>query len=371
MAILVKKGVDCTIHSKIWDPSGRYIILKAETEDKMYILINIYAPNKDTNIVNFFNNLLMTLRKNDFDEEENIIIGGDFNCPPNPLLDKKRGLLIPRKPVAATIDNLQEELDLVDIWRIKNPAKRSFTWSQNSPMIFCRLDYWLISNSLHDLVVTTDIIPAIKTDHAAISIEFSNRSNDIKGPGYWKMNCSLLDDEDYINDLAQKIPIWLAEGRNELSDNRSIWDWMKYNIRAHTIQYSKRRARERNEREKSLQEQYAKAKHIHEIDPNDLNASILNSAKDMLELFYEEKVKGIIIRARARWHEHGDKSTKYFLNLEKRNHIKKHMRKLNINGSITTDPFNILSEQQRFYQELYTSRNKNENNSQMPIESFF
>ena len=311
----------------------------------------------------------MTLRKNDFDEEENIIIGGDFNCPPNPVLDKKGGLLIPRKSVVATIDNLQEELDLVDIWRIKNPAKKSFTWSQNSPMIFCRLDYWLISNTLHDLVVSTDIIPAIKTDHAAISIDFCNRSTDIKGPGYWKMNCSLLDDEVYINDIAAKIPIWLAEGRNELSDNRTIWDWMKYNIRAHTIQYSKRKARERNEREKSLQEEYAKAKHIFETDPSDLNASILNSAKDMLELFYEEKVKGIIIRARARWHEHGEKSTKYFLNLEKRNRIKKYMRKLNVNGSITTDPLNILSEQQRFYQELYTSRNKNEDNSQM-IESF-
>ena len=229
-----------TIHSKILDPLGRYIILKAEIEDKMYVLINVYAPNKDTNIVNFLNNLLMTLRKNDFDEEENIIIGGDFKCPPNPVLDKKGGLLIPRKSVVVTIDNLQEELDLVDIWRIKNPAKKSFTWSQNSPMIFCRLDYWLISNTLHDLVLTTDIIPAIKTDHAAISIDFCNRSTDIN----WKMNCSLLDDEDYINDIAAKIPIWLAEGRNELSDNRGIWDWMKYNIRAHKIQYSKKHGKE-------------------------------------------------------------------------------------------------------------------------------
>jgi len=78
-----------------------------------------------------------------------------------------------------------------------------------------------------------------------------------------------------------------------------------------------------------------------------------------LELFYEEKVKGIIIRTRARWHEHGEKSAKYFLHLEKRNHIKKHVRKLKISGSITTDPFDILSEQQRFYQELHTSINKN------------
>ena len=35
------------------------------------------------------------------------------------------------------------------------------------------------------------------------------------------------------------------------------------------------------------------------------------------------------------------------------------MRKLKISGSITTDPFDILSEQQRFYRGLYTSINKN------------
>ena len=36
-----------------------------------------------------------------------------------------------------------------------------------------------------------------------------------------------------------------------------------------------------------------------ERDPNNLNVDILNSAKEDLELFYEERVKGIIIRARA------------------------------------------------------------------------
>ena len=130
---------------------------------------------------------------------------------------------------------------------------------------FCRLDYWLISNTLHDLVKTTDIIPCIKTDHAAISLDLVNDSNDIKGPGLWKINCSLLDDEDYVNDITEKIPIWLAEGHKDSSDNRSIWDWLKYNMRAHTIQLSKRKARERNEREQNLEEEYAKAKFIFEL----------------------------------------------------------------------------------------------------------
>ena len=255
------------------------------------------------------------------------------------------------------------------IYGVKNPQKQSFTWSQNLPTIFCRLDYWLISNSLHDLVKTADIIPAIRTDHAAITLDLVNKTDDIKGSGIWKMNCSLLDDEDYVNGITERIPIWLSEGRKELSNCRSVWDWIKYNIRAHTIQYSKRKARERSEREKELQEKLTNAKCAFETEPCTLNANLLNSAKDMLELFYEEKVKGIIVRARARWHEHGEKSTKYFLNLEKRNHVKKHMRKLNINGSSTTDPSKILSEQRRFYQELYSSRNMNNENSH-EINSF-
>ena len=246
VAILLKKGVDCVFHSKILDPQGRYIILKAEIKDKMYMLINIYAPNKDTCIIKFLNTLLSILRKENLDEEENIILGGDFNCPLNPFLDKKGGILSPRKSVVKTIESLQDELDLVDIWRIKNPTKKSFTWGQNSPMVFCRLDYWLISNKLYDSVTETDIIPAIKTDHSAILLEFCNNVNDIKGPSYWKMNCSLLEDDDYINDITVKIPVWLAEGYKELSDNRNIWDWIKY-ITLELMQFSIRNVRQKKE----------------------------------------------------------------------------------------------------------------------------
>jgi len=67
------------------------------------------------------------------------------------------------------------------------------------------------------------------------------------------------------------------------------------------------------EKENHLQEKYSKAKKEFEGDPNNLDGDILNYAKEDLELFYEEKVKGIIIRARARWYEHSEKSTKYFL----------------------------------------------------------
>ena len=47
----------------------------------------------------------------------------------------------------------------------------------------------------------------------------------------------------------------------------------------------------------------------------------MDKFKNELETLYDERVEGIVVRARARWHEHGEKSSKYFLNLEKRNNI--------------------------------------------------
>ena len=78
--------------------------------------------------------------------------------------------------------------------------------------------------------------------------------------------------------------------------------------------------------------------------------------KERTEKYYEEKVEVIIVRSRARWHEHGERNSKYFLNLEKRTHIRKHIRKLYRSGVIITDPFEILETEKQFYENLYKSR---------------
>ena len=76
--------------------------------------LNIYAPNDDKDITNFLNNPRTILQNENLEDEENIIIGGDYNCPLNPSLDKKGGTMLPRKSVIETIDCLRDELDLVD-----------------------------------------------------------------------------------------------------------------------------------------------------------------------------------------------------------------------------------------------------------------
>ena len=42
----------------------------------------------------------------------------------------------------------------------------------------------------------------------------------------------------------------------------------------------------------------------------------------MLENLNQYKTQGVILRSKAKWYEEGEKSTKYFLHLEKMNYTK-------------------------------------------------
>ena len=79
-----------------------------------------------------------------------------------------------------------------------------------------------------------------------------------------------------------------------------------------------------------------------------------------LKRITEQKVKGAIIRSKARWVEYGEKNTRYFLNLEKRRGEKKNINKLKLNdGTETEDQKVILKEEEKFYRSLYESCCKN------------
>ena len=66
VAVLIKKGLEVIVHSKIMDPQGRFIILKIEFNDNLCLLINVYAPNKDKDSVKFFRGIKNNLTNRKF-----------------------------------------------------------------------------------------------------------------------------------------------------------------------------------------------------------------------------------------------------------------------------------------------------------------
>lgn len=213
----------------------------------------------------------------------------------------------------------------------------------------------MISDKLLDLVTKVDILPSIKSDHSAIFLELEEINDNGRGPGYWKTNMSLLANEEYKNMINNRLPMWLEEAK-DLEDPRSIWDWIKFNIKNGSIIFSKQILKNRRKREEESTCRYQESLNAFQEIPQCDNTRItMARIKNEFELLYDKKVEGIITRAKARWHEHGEKNSKYFLNLEKRNHIKKHIRKLYISGVISTDPVSIMNSQKQFYSKLYSS----------------
>jgi len=90
-------------------------------------------------------------------------------------------------------------------------------------------------------------------------------------------------------------------------------------------------------------------------------ARILKEYEDLkteLQYIYEEKGRAAIFRSKLRWVEKGERPTKYFFNLEKRNYNRKTITELLIEGETTTNnESQILEAIEKYYNELYTSVN--------------
>ena len=117
--------------------------------------------------------------------------------------------------------------ELTDVWRIRHPDKKRSTWRQPNSSNQRRLDFWLISNSSQEDIFATDIMPAIKTDHSAITLYFKKIAEHKPGPSYWKFNSSLVNDREYTDFIKNSYPNWLEEYK-DITSKLLLWDIIKY-----------------------------------------------------------------------------------------------------------------------------------------------
>lgn len=239
----------------------------------------------------------------------------------------------------------------MDIWRIYNPTVERYTFRQKTPLIQTRLDYFLISNNIQDLIVKTDILPSVRSDHSSITMHVKHLPKETRGTSHWKFNSSLIYDEGYVRELTEQIEVWKNE-YSTVEDKRVMWDLMKYEIRKFTMKYCSKKKKEDTRRLNDL-----------ELELNIVESELSLNPSEALHVRYEElvgqikvledrKIKGEIIRSKVQWSEEGERSSKFFLGLEKQNYTKKLMRKIEINKDIITDPKMIQYHQKCYYQKL-------------------
>ena len=123
-----------------------------------------------------------------------------------------------------------------------------YTWhSHHKPPIFCRLDYFLISENLRNSIVSSRHNIGYKSDHKTVSLNI-DLINLTRGPGYFKLNNSILLNEDYQEIIKNSI-IEIADINKEGNPNTK-WELIKGSVRNETIKYATYKKKETIKQEK-------------------------------------------------------------------------------------------------------------------------
>ena len=362
------------------DVLGNYTLLEISLHNEFsFVIGSIYGPNQDN--PTFITDLSKLIE--DFNNP-NILLGGDWNCTRNYSLDNINYLSHNNKRMSHAIDNLCNSFSLIDPWRIVNPTKKQFTWLQGVSNKQARLDYFLCNDELLSITNNYSINPKYRSDHAPVSCSLS-MDNEMKGPGTWKINNSLLIEKDFITMVKKEINIFKSvyaatpynpqfieassHGFETMIPPTLFWETLLVTLRGAIIKYSKRRKTNKNNAIIHLEKQIqtldlrvtsGTASQDQIIQLAELNINLVNLRKELL--------KGAYIRSRANWLEQGEKPSKYFLNLENKNRINKNISEIKLSEDKTiTSQQSILLELKKFYSSLYQNPNIENPNNNEPI----
>ena len=217
------------------------------------------------------------------------------------------------------INDHATKFDLVDAWRVSNPDNLRYTWRRRKPEIHCRLDFFLVSQSLMCNVTHTDISAGFKTDHSMVTIQVALHTNP-RRPGFWKLNASFSSETEYTNQIKTTIECVKEEYQNDESVNASrlLWEMIKLKVREQSLKYAK------TKKAKMLRDEEELEKKINilqrQIDSGCYNANEkltinIQLEQKMKELgkIIEYRTRGAILRAKCRWYNEGEKKFKVFL----------------------------------------------------------
>lgn len=333
-------------------------------ENHKLTLISLYGPNTDS--PDFYEQISTII--DDFGNSSYIICG-DFNLVLNPEIDCFNYVNINNPKARKTVLQLIENKNMVDCFREHNPDIKRFTWRKKKPLKQARLDFFLISDNLLPSLNKSNIESSYRSDHSITTLQLT--FNDFqRGRGLWKFNNSLLNDIEFLDTIKNKIldvkkqyavPVYNKDRISDINDNEITFtiddqlflETLMMELRGKCISYGSYKKSLKIKTEQKLIEEIQILEDMLHIDNTLLDK--WETKQKELQALRTEKLKGNLLRSKAKWVMEGEKPSHYFCNLESRNFTNKIIPNVQKeNGDIISDQKEILKEATFFYQELYS-----------------
>jgi exonuclease III len=333
-----------TIHKFHLDLNGRLVFVDLTVDGFKFRIISVYVPDEDSERRIFLNELYPYFSCN-----LPIIMGGDMNCIMKASVDKiggnpARGLIGSREIVSFCSD-----FSLVDPFRFNHPHLVSTTWHRAG--VSCRLDRFYVSKNILALYKSQFTYPFGHSDHDLVVLTLHNNFKNAAGPGYWKLNTSVLTDFAFRSKFVTFW--WQCISGAILTQN--WWDSFKKKVSYFIKDYCVRKAKAKRKAKRALQNEYFDICKAEKLSPGNFSEQIVNLKQRIkeLEIISHSASK---IRSKAKDLDHNESASKYFFKMEHSKSKKKEIGKIiNLNGDECTSSKDILNGFSEFYAKLFTS----------------
>ena len=179
--IAFREGIKYEVIEKYMDTEGRYIVLNLLLNNSPVVLINYYAPSQEDEKLKVLDRLTHILDQLDIAQDTTFIWGEDFNMIFDIDLDADGGSPKLYINSVSKLLSVMSEIDLCDIYRVRNPDSRHFTWRRKSSFKQRRLDFFLVSDCLQDNIESVEIIPSVGTDNSCLLMKLRPAYQDARG----------------------------------------------------------------------------------------------------------------------------------------------------------------------------------------------
>jgi len=348
------------------DDEGRICSLTVRTHsDEKFTFLSVYVPSSNRDSIAFIDNLeLFCLNIIQSHPDTSLILMGDFNY----TTDSKDYTIRTVSPVETILRlkilMLIETLNVADSYRQVH-SHGGFTWGhRNSSTTRSRIDRIFITKTLEilDSNVITDFD---QSDHSMLITNFLISNINDRGPGCYKINPTVLENESVKKEIEQQISNLIGTTPDHFNPHLK-WDYIKMGIR-NIFMTACSRENKSNKFELECAESELNSLHqrltqllteggLDSDMPVRLLRLEIKRCTEAVDKQREIEARNLIYFSRAKWAEDGEKSSKYFLNLIKSKTADSFIHTIKTeNGDVSGQKL-VEKEIYLFYKELYNKQ---------------
>ena len=111
----------------------------------------------------------------------------------------------------------------------------NFTFFSSAHGTYSRIDHIMGHKSSLCKFKKIEIIPSIFSDHNAVRLDVNYRRKTIKNSNIWRLNNTLLNNQQITEEIKKEIKICIETNENENATTQNPWDTVKAVLRGRFI----------------------------------------------------------------------------------------------------------------------------------------